>query len=154
MPAGVMIARAPSGEVVYANQQAAAIFGGAVTRTGSTEQLEQTFEAWDADGRRLRAEDFPLARGLAGESVQGQEVHFRRPDGTIGVVRANASPIRDAQGRIVAGVTTYYDVTKEKRTDDQLREESRINETLHRLGASFSKELDEQRLLLLITDEA
>jgi len=154
MPAGVMIARAPSGEVIYANEQAAAIFGGPVTRTESTDQLEQTFQAWDPDGRRLRAEEFPLARGLAGESVQGQEVHFRRPDGTIGVVRANASPIRDAEGRILAGVTAYYDITNEKSTEQQLREESRINETLYRLGASFAKELDEQRLLQLITDEA
>jgi len=89
MPAGVMIARAPSGEVIYANQQAAAIFGGPVTRTESTDQLEQTFEAWDAGGRRLRAEEFPLARGLAGESVQGQEVHFRRPNGTIEIGRAH-----------------------------------------------------------------
>ncbi|MFL5251029.1 MAG: GAF domain-containing protein, partial [Myxococcales bacterium] len=154
MPVGVMIAQAPSGKVTYANRQAAAIFGGPVTPTETTDQLERTFEAWHPDGSRLHASEFPLARGLAGETVQGQEVRFRKPDGTLGVVRASASPIRDAAGNIVGGITTYYDVSAEKQFEERLREESRINETLYRLGASFAKELDEQKLVQLITDEA
>jgi PAS domain S-box-containing protein len=139
MPVGVMIAQAPSGKVTYANHQAAAIFGGPVTPTETTDQLERTFEAWHPDGRRLAANEFPLARGLAGETLQGQEVHFRKPDGTVGVVRASASPIRDPAGNIVGGITTYYDVSIEKQFEERLREESRINETLYRLGASFAK---------------
>jgi PAS domain S-box-containing protein len=154
MPVGVMIAQAPTGKVTYANRQAAAIFGGPVTPTETTDQLERTFEAWHPDGSRLHASEFPLARGLAGETVQGQEVRFRKPDGTLGVVRASASPIRDAAGNIVGGITTYYDVSAEKQFEERLREESRINETLYRLGASFAKELDEQKLVQLITDEA
>ncbi|MFL5425685.1 MAG: GAF domain-containing protein, partial [Myxococcales bacterium] len=154
MPVGVMIAQAPTGKVTYANRQAAAIFGGPVTPTETTDQLERTFEAWHPDGSRLHASEFPLARGLAGETVQGQEVHFRKPDGTLGVVRASASPIRDAAGNIVGGITTYYDVSAEKQFEERLREESRINETLYRLGASFAEELDEQKLVQLITDEA
>jgi PAS domain S-box-containing protein len=154
LPVGVMIAQAPSGPVTYANRQATEIFHGPVTPTRTMDELERTFEAWHPDGRRLRAEEYPLARGLAGESVQGQEVNFRRSDGTIGVVRANAAPIRDAKGNILAGITAYYDVTQEKRFEEQLREESRINETLHRVGASFAQVLEEQKLLQLITDEA
>jgi len=86
--------------------------------------------------------------------VLGQEVHFRRLDGSQGVVRANAAPIRGPDGEILGGVTVYYDITQEKAFEEQLREENRINETLHRLGASFATELDEQKLLQLITDEA
>jgi PAS domain S-box-containing protein len=153
MPAGVMIAD-PSGEVTFTNHQATAIFHGPVPATRSTRELETTFEAWDREGRRLRAEEFPLARGLAGESVLGEEVHFRRLDGSPGVVRANAAPIRGTNGETLGGITVYYDITQEKEFEQQLREENRINETLHKLGASFATELDEQKLLQLITDEA
>jgi len=118
------------------------------------EEFAGTFEAWDAGGKRLESTDFPLMRALRGERVQGQEVQFRRPDGTIAIVRANSAPILDASGRIEAAITAYYDVTSETRVERQLREESRINETLHRLAASFANELDEEKLLQLITDEA
>ncbi|MFL5414772.1 MAG: PAS domain-containing protein, partial [Myxococcales bacterium] len=50
MPVGVMIAQAPTGKVTYANRQAADIFGGPVTPTETTDQLERTFEAWHPDG--------------------------------------------------------------------------------------------------------
>jgi signal transduction histidine kinase len=63
-------------------------------------------------------------------------------------------PVRDASGHIyaVGGIAT--NITARKRAEEQLREESRINETLYRIGASLAGELDPERLMQLITDEA
>ena len=154
MPSGLMIAEAPSGKVVFANDRAATIFEGPVIHTENTDELEKVFESWHPDGRRIRAEEFPLARALAGETVTAEEVRFRRPNGSIGVVRVNAAPIRGEDGAVLGSITVYDDIAAEKALEEQLREESRVNETLHRLGSSFATELDEQKLLQLITDEA
>jgi signal transduction histidine kinase len=54
----------------------------------------------------------PLVRALAhGESVLDEEVPLARTDGTSGVQRVHAAPVRDTSGRIVAGVAVVEDVT-------------------------------------------
>ena len=113
MPAGVVIAAAPSGEVTYANGAARAIFGGDIAADRAA-NYDKAFTAWDGDGRELSSHEYPLVRALGGEIVTGQEVRFRRPDGATAVVRANAAPIRDERGAIVAAVTAYYDITAQK----------------------------------------
>jgi PAS domain S-box-containing protein len=119
MPAGVMIAEAPSGKVIYANKQAAEIFRGSVTTVEQAEEYDRVFKAWHADGRVYRADEFPLVRAVAGKIVKSQEVIFQRADGTKGVVRANAAPIADKAGKVVAAVTAYYDATEMKRAAEE-----------------------------------
>ncbi|MCU1277569.1 MAG: sensor protein, partial [bacterium] len=120
LPAGVMVAEAPSGRVLYANKQAAQIFGGPVTATERAENYDADFHAWDAEGKPLPSDEFPLVKALSGELVEGQVVVFQRPDGTLRTVRASAAPVRDAGGTVVAAVTAYYDVTAAKRVEDEL----------------------------------
>lgn len=111
MPAGVMIADAATGATIYSNRQAQQIFGGPIPAAQASEEYSTTFSVWTADGRPLESHEFPLVRAVHGETVDGEEVQFRRPTGELVIVRANASPIRDEHGRIVAAVTAYYDVT-------------------------------------------
>jgi signal transduction histidine kinase len=119
MPAGVMIADAPSGRVLYANRAASEIFRGPVTAVPDTDGYEKAFTAWHPDGRTYRSDEFPLTRAVAGETVQDQEVRFLRADGNEGVVRANAAPIRDGNGRLIGAVTAYYDATELKRATEE-----------------------------------
>jgi PAS domain S-box-containing protein len=115
MPSGVMIAAAPSAELIYANQQARLIFRGPAADDVPATEFRARFTAWRPDGTIYDIADAPLARALRGETIRDLELHFRRPDGSHAVVRANAAPIRDARGDIVSAVTAYYDITAEKR---------------------------------------
>ena len=115
MPSGVMIAAAPSAELIYANQQARLIFRGPAADDVPGGEFRARFTAWRPDGTIYEIADAPLARALRGETIRDLELHFRRPDGSHAVVRANAAPIRDARGDIVSAVTAYYDITAEKR---------------------------------------
>lgn len=45
-------------------------------------------------------------------------------------------------------------VLERRQTEEHLREDQRIIDTLHRIGASLVSELDRQRLLQMVTDEA
>lgn len=111
MPAGVMIADAATGATIYSNRQAQQIFGGPIPDAGAADQYSATFSVWRSDGRPLDSDELPLVRAVHGETVEGQEVHFRKANGDVAIVRANASPIRDENGTVVAAVTAYYDVT-------------------------------------------
>ncbi len=76
------------------------------------------FPAARPDGTPFAPHEWPLARAIAsGEIVAAEDVRAMRGDGTSGWVRVNASPIRDAHGRIVAGVLVADDVTPEREAE-------------------------------------
>ncbi len=136
MPAGVMIAESPSGKTVYSNEQARSIFGGAIA-ADAADEYSSAFTAWHPDGREYASEHFPLVRALRGDVVTGAEVRFRRADGRTAVVRANAAPIRDASGAIVAAVTAYYDVSEQKRLEEVMLAARAEAETANRAKDEF-----------------
>lgn len=57
-------------------------------------------------------------------------------------------------GREVGRVWSFRDITTHKRTEESLREETRLLELLNRTGASLASELDLQALLQTVTDAA
>lgn len=59
---------------------------------------------------------------LSGEPTTGQEVTFIRGGGQITTVLASAAPVRGLSGEIVAGITTFFDVTDQKAQEQALRE--------------------------------
>ena len=114
LPAGVMIADA-AGSVTYANPAATKIFGGDIPSPGTAGAYDRTYSAWTEDGDPLSSNDFPLVRGVRGETVVSQVVQFERPDRSRAFVRASAGPLRDGAGQVTGAVTTYFDITELRR---------------------------------------
>ncbi len=129
LPAGVMIADADA-RVVYSNPTAQEIFGGPIPSPEAAASYDRTFAAWDDQGRPLASEDFPLVRGLRGETLHAVGIEFRRPDGARAYVQANAGPLRDSNGRITGAVTSWYEMTALRRAQE---ERERERERLHRI---------------------
>ncbi|MGZ3600267.1 MAG: PAS domain-containing sensor histidine kinase [Ktedonobacterales bacterium] len=76
----------------------------------------------DAAGQPIPRERFPYVRALRGETVTGEkavEFHQRAQDGRDVVLRVSAAPVRDAEGRILGVVLTTYDVTQQRRLEQQ-----------------------------------
>jgi PAS domain S-box-containing protein len=68
------------------------------------------------------AEQIPLYRASRfGEEVQNVELVMQADDGHQIPILVNASPIRDAQGNIVAAVSTWLDISDRKRAEEILR---------------------------------
>src|SRR5947208_3222854 len=96
------------GRVLFANQARkdfagddVATLDGAIARTAPATE----------DGQILPRERLPALRALRGESVRGERLRLRAADGHTEVLLVNASPLRDADGKIVAAVVVFYDIT-------------------------------------------
>ncbi|HLL48835.1 MAG TPA: PAS domain S-box protein [Longimicrobiaceae bacterium] len=130
MPAGVMLAEAPSGTVVAINRRAVEILG-PVPLPGSVEEYSRDFRGSHPDGRPFAPEDWPLGRAIRrGERVADQEVRFRPRGGGERVVMASAAPVRDAAGTVVAGVLAFHDVTEQRRREEADRFLGRVSDLL------------------------
>jgi two-component system, chemotaxis family, CheB/CheR fusion protein len=125
MPTAILIADAGSGRIVMGNREAAAFLG----RSTSSQMEENDWnvsrsllKGLYADGRPYAAQDWPLFRSLAqGDSVHDEEIVYVRSDGTRGIVSASSAAVRDSNGRIVAAVGTFADITARKRGEAELR---------------------------------
>ena len=143
MPAGVVIAKAPSGEVVLANNQAKQILQRPVGELRSVEEYSQ-YRIFRLDGRAYSTEEQPLARSiLHGEVVMGEELRYLRPDGTFRVLFTNSAPVREETGAIVASVVTFQDITDLRLAQEELLRQS--NDVIHDLAGKLITAQEEER---------
>ncbi len=93
--------------------------------------------------------EYAVMRGVG--SWKG-EIVLRHKDGSTLVVEAHANllPLPDQQ----LYLSVLRDVTERRRLEEQLREEARFVETLHRISGAFLAELDLHKLLQAVTDAA
>jgi len=116
LPAGVMLAEAPSRRIVISNRQAAEILGhGPLPHDGGD---YDGYELYTLKRERLKRDEGPLARAmLTGEVVEDQDMLYVRGDGRTIVVRISAAPVRDERGEVVGGVLVFQDVSARVRNE-------------------------------------
>jgi len=142
MPAGVIIAEAPSGKLIMANEQFEYIWRHPFLPLENIEQYYQ-YKGFHPDGQPYKPEEWPLARSIrTGESVTDEEIAFLRGDGTRGTMRVSSAPIRDREGKIVAGVVSLYDITERKQAEEQIKNS---REQLRALSAHLQLVREEER---------
>jgi two-component system cell cycle sensor histidine kinase/response regulator CckA len=113
LPIGVWVARAPGGELVYAN--------GAFTRIVGTPARDDVgggaaggYRFEDREGRPFPEERRPFVEALRRrEAVVVDDIVVVREDGTRAFVRAFAKPIVGAQGDVSHVVVAFRDITTE-----------------------------------------
>lgn len=117
MPVGVVIVEAPSGKIVFFNDEAVRIFRHPLRESDTVEGYTQ-YGGIHPDGSPFQSEDYPVARSLLfGEVVRGEEIRYRRGDGTETIVSINAAPILSDDGQPVAVVGTFEDVALRKQIE-------------------------------------
>lgn len=100
-----------------------------------SELVDQPVEDWPdniglfdpATGKRLDFSERPIAKALTGEPVREVELKVRRADGKEALVHANARPMYDKDGRLIGAVTSFRDITEERRTRDELLQARRLD---------------------------
>jgi sigma-B regulation protein RsbU (phosphoserine phosphatase) len=102
LPAGVILAEAPSGKVAMANRLAEEILGSPA-------------------GGPLPAERWPLIRAIRSEeSTEEEDITHIAPSGRRVTLRVSAAPIRDEHGQTFAGVMVFQDVSERVRSEQML----------------------------------
>ncbi len=138
MPCGVMIAEAPSGTLLLANKQVEEILRQPFPQAANIEE----HRALHFNKQPFKPEEWPLARSLAtGEVVTDEEIEYVRGDGTPVFLSVSSAPILDREGRIIAAVVTFFDLTHRKGTEEVLRSTEKLAAT-GRLAASFGHEIN------------
>jgi two-component system cell cycle sensor histidine kinase/response regulator CckA len=124
-PAGIIIADAPGVRIRLVNAAAFAIWGG-VSGDLTGIDIEEHTAKWrllHPDGTPYEPNNLPLARAiLKGEISKDVEVIVHDQQGLERWVSANAAPVTDANGNVVAGISIFQDITERKRADEVLKQ--------------------------------
>ena len=127
VPSGVLMVEAGSGRVLFANPRSEELFGHRLSTDGFPGP--EAFRGFKTDGSVYRVEDFPLARSaLAGEVVVGEELIFERPDGSRVRLIVSSLPLMDAEGRRVAALAAFEDVTGVRAAEEDALRHARFLE--------------------------
>jgi PAS domain S-box-containing protein len=117
LPGGVVVAAIPSGEIRLANDQLAEILGHPILDSAEVSEYRR-WGAIHADGTPYRADEHPLARAVSAQQVvEGEEVLYRRPDGSIRTLIVNATPIFGSDGEAHSAVASFIDITDRQRAE-------------------------------------
>lgn len=144
LPAGVILAEAPSGKIIFGNQQTEEIFGNSFLYCENIEEYNE-WKLFYTDGNPYPGREMPLARSIIkGEVVTGEEVTIEKADGSKAIIYVNAAPIKDSNGKIMAGITAFYDITDRKQAEAQReqlleaeKEARNVAETANRIKDEF-----------------
>lgn len=146
LPVGIAIAEAPSGRLLLGNPAMERIWGHPVLPAADVDAYVQ-YRGAHLDGRPLAPREWPLARAVQrGEAVQNERIRFQRADGSWGTMLVSAAPLRDRDGRIVAGVVAFEDITEERLARDRA-------ERLQSAAAALSRAISPAEVVDAVVEE-
>ncbi len=123
--AGIAIADAPDGRLRYVNDAGLMIRGKSKEEIVEGVGIKEYVSSWQIlhlDGTPYREDEVPLARAVLFGERCSEEFIVRRADEEDRIVWANAAPVKNAQGDILAGIVVFLDITDRKRIEKALRE--------------------------------
>lgn len=86
-------------------------------RSRSLEELFRRHEAFTLEGKRVLAEDLPMAHALRGDTIEGQEIRFLTGEGSECYLSISAAPLRNIHGQIAGVVSVTRDLSALHRSE-------------------------------------
>ncbi|MCF7849968.1 MAG: PAS domain S-box protein, partial [Kiritimatiellales bacterium] len=124
MPSGLVIADAPDGRIRIVNSAALGIRGESTKALTDipVEQYSLNWQVYHPDGTVFEPDTLPLARAIRhGEKSKNVDIIIQRESGENRWVLGNAAPIRNAEGKIIAGIIVFPDITERKQAESELK---------------------------------
>jgi len=132
-PLGVIIAGADN-KARYANLAAQDLLGRAIPAGVPVSELNSQLFLGETE------EPYPprrgtIARALAGESTECDDIEIQRPGSRI-AVEAWGSPVLDTNGRVSHAIAVFHDQTRRRRAEEELR---RVGDKLREANAELEQ---------------
>ncbi|HEX2913223.1 MAG TPA: GAF domain-containing protein [Chloroflexia bacterium] len=146
MPAGIIIAEAPSGKLILGNRQVEEIWRHPFLEASDINEYIE-YKGFHRDKKPYKPEEWPLARSInTGEEVRDEEIEIERGDGSRAVLLVSSSPVRNSNGETFAGVVTFNDITERQKTMEWLTR-------LQSLTEAFSRALTSPEVAEVVLDQ-
>jgi PAS domain S-box-containing protein len=121
IPGAAAIVEAPDGRLLLRSARSDEVLGHAPRHLANELDLN-TYGGIHPDGRPYATDEYPIARALRhGEATSGEQISYRKPDGSIVDLDVHAGPIRGPDGRVLAAVGMAFDVTERMQAERLLR---------------------------------
>ncbi|MCE1190180.1 MAG: ATP-binding protein [Ignavibacteria bacterium] len=141
-PAGMLIVDAPDSRIRLANQAALRMRSGSSMQVIPAARIDEYNTDWIIyypDGKTpYREEDSPLTlaikEGIVSKNI---EAIFKTDTGEERWLTFNAGPVRDKEGKIVAGIVVVSDITDKKIAEAELIQAKERAEEMNRVKSSF-----------------
>jgi PAS domain S-box-containing protein len=118
-------AQAPDGSLIYANDAAVATLGFDTVEellAAPVEEIMSRFDVYDDDGRPFPGERFPGRIALTGQKPDDAVVRFRvRATGDERWSVVKATPILDAEDKVLMAINVFEDITEHKESELRAR---------------------------------
>jgi two-component system, cell cycle sensor histidine kinase and response regulator CckA len=119
--AGILIADAPDAKIQMCNSAGLKIIGLPEEKILNNEYTKY-LNVFMLDGSCCEPRYLPLTRAIInGETVVGEEYIIKDAHGNNNYVLVNAAPIKDADGKIVAGIVVFTDITARRQAEEERR---------------------------------
>jgi PAS domain S-box-containing protein len=145
--AGIAIADAPDGKLRFVNRAGLLIRDKSEEEVVKNVSIDDYVISWNLlhlDGTPYQANEVPLSRAVMYGDTSSEEFIIRRDNLEDRVVWANAAPVKDEHGRIIAGIVVFLDVTERKKTESELKEANKSAEAAARAESRFLSDMSHE----------
>ena len=111
VPVALVIVDADTGRIALQNRAAAALIGHEPGEEGARVAYWAAFGVTTREGAPVDIRAWGASRVLNGQTIVGEELVIRHPDGREVPILVSAAPLREDDGRISGAVAAFQDIT-------------------------------------------
>ena len=111
VPVALVIVDAETGRIALQNRTAASLIGHEPEDDAARATYWEAFVVTTRDGTPVDVRAWGATRVLQGQTIVGEELVVKHPDGGEIPILVSAAPLREDDGRISGGVVAFQDIT-------------------------------------------
>ena len=123
VPIGIFMVEVPSGKPIIANQEATRLLGRGILPDATEANLAEVYEAYrTGTSEKYPTGEMPIVQGMQGKKSHIDDMEVVRPDGTRVLLEIFGNPVTDNQGRTIASLVSFLDITGRRKAEGALRD--------------------------------